>query len=211
MNAVASPVSLFFVPTVAIMPRRRNGVARTRAMLALPAPEPAAPPDPYQRDQAPVRYGSQGCRWCGGKVIKPRRTFCSDGCIHQFRLRSSATYRRQAAFIQQGPLCQACGVDTREIGLALRTDPERARREYGLGRSRTSRPRRLQGSVFDLDHTLAVAHGGGGCDLNGLRILCPACHAGVTWATRPRRGKKPSNPESVSSLEAQSASPAGSA
>jgi 5-methylcytosine-specific restriction protein A len=182
------------------MPRRRNGLARTRTMLTLPAPEPAAPPDPDKRDQAPVRYGTEGCRWCGGAVVRPRKTFCNDSCVHQFRLRSSGTYRRQAAYLQFGPVCSGCGVDTREIGRALRTDPETARRTYGLSNARRSRPRRLEGSVFDLDHTLPVAHGGGGCGLDNVRIFCPGCHAAVTWATRPRRGKKPSKCEASGAL-----------
>jgi hypothetical protein len=167
---------------------RRNNLTRLRVTLKLPILEPAAPPDPDKRDQAPAHYGTEGCRWCGGKIIRPRRTFCGESCVNQFKLRSSGTYRRQVVFVQQGPMCQACGIDTREIGVSLRTDPERARLEYGLGLSRTSRPHRLQGAVFDVEHRLPVAHGGGGCGLDNLMLICPACHAAITWATRPRRG-----------------------
>lgn len=160
--------------------------------MNLPAPEPAAPPNPDLRDQAPRRYGTKGCRWCGGPVRPPRRTMCSEACVHQYRLRSSGTYRRQAAYLALGPMCAGCGVDTREIGRALRADPDRARLEYGLSRARASRPRRLEGAIFDLDHTVPVAHGGGGCGLENVRVLCPFCHTAVTWATRPRRNKKAS-------------------
>jgi hypothetical protein len=87
-------------------------------------------------------------------------------------------------------MCAGCGVDTRAIGAALRSSPERARREYGLSRARTSRPRRLQGAVFDADHTVPVCQGGGGCGLDNQRLLCPGCHRAVTWAAALGKGRR---------------------
>jgi hypothetical protein len=163
---------------------------RLRTIMAGSPKRPAGAVNTDARDQKPRRYGEAGCRWCGGAITGRRRTFCGDPrCVHEFKLRSNATYRRQAVYAHNGPNCQGCGVDTRVIGAALRADPERARREYGLGRARTSRPRRLAGAVFDVEHRVPVAHGGGGCGMDNLVLYCVACHAAATWAVRPRRGK----------------------
>jgi hypothetical protein len=185
------------------MPKPRFNRERV-AELARRSPKRAAgAPDPELRDQGPRRYGDAGCRWCGGEIRPPKRTFCGDPrCVHEFKLRSSATYRRQAVFATDGPVCRGCGVDTRTIGAALRSSPERARQTYGLGRGRTSRPRRLQGAVFDVDHAVPVAHGGGGCGLDNLVLLCVACHAAVTWAVRPRRTKKAAEAAKAADAEA---------
>ncbi len=179
------------------MVRRRRVPARPklREIIGRSPKAAAGEADPDARDQRPRRYGNEGCRWCGGPIRPPRRTFCGDPrCVHEFKLRSSGQYRRQAVYAHNGPRCQLCGVDTRVIGAALRADPERARREYGLGVRRTSRPRRLGGAVFDIEHDTPVAHGGGGCGMDNLRLYCVACHAAVTWATRPRRKKKTCSP-----------------
>jgi len=145
--------------------------SRVRRALNLPEVAAAGPPDPRARDQAPARYGgTEGCRWCGGLVVRPRRTFCGEACVHAYRMRSSAGYRRAALFEARGPMCEICSVDTCVIGAALRRSPERARAEYSLSRARVSRPRRLRGAVFDADHIIPVFQGGGGCGLENLRL-----------------------------------------
>ena len=38
------------------------------------------------------------CRWCGVEVPKGRRSFCSDACVHEHKLRSDPGYLREQAF-----------------------------------------------------------------------------------------------------------------
>ena len=44
------------------------------------------------------------CRWCAIEVPKGRRTFCSDDCVHEWRLRSNLTLIYNA-----GGACPYCG------------------------------------------------------------------------------------------------------
>jgi 5-methylcytosine-specific restriction endonuclease McrA len=41
-------------------------------------------------------------------------------------------------------------------------------------------------SLWDADHIVAVAEGGGQCDLDNLRTLCVACHREATARLRAR-------------------------
>ena len=62
-----------------------------------------------QRRQ-PLLPFTGGCRWCGGKVQPPRRTFCGAPCVHEYRLRSSNRYMRDCVFRRDGGVCGICGV-----------------------------------------------------------------------------------------------------
>lgn len=46
-------------------------------------------------------------------------------------------------------------------------------------------------TLWDADHVLPVAHGGGGCDLDNLQTLCVKCHAKKTAAQAQRRLRLP--------------------
>ena len=35
------------------------------------------------------------CRWCNLEVPSPRRTFCSEWCVHEWRLRTDPGYVRE--------------------------------------------------------------------------------------------------------------------
>jgi 5-methylcytosine-specific restriction endonuclease McrA len=41
-------------------------------------------------------------------------------------------------------------------------------------------------SLWDADHTVPVAEGGGQCDLSNMRTLCLRCHSAATAALRER-------------------------
>ncbi len=123
------------------------------------------------------------CRWCALEVPKGRRTFCSADCVHEWRLRSSPAYLRDAVLARDRGICARCTVDT----LAA----------YRLIK-RVRGPRRLEllavwglrtldrKSLWDADHVLPVAEGGGQCDLGNLRTLCIHCHRVVTAELRQR-------------------------
>jgi 5-methylcytosine-specific restriction endonuclease McrA len=125
------------------------------------------------------------CRWCELEILAPRRrTFCSDYCVHQWRLRTDPGYLRDQVFARDRGICALCQADTLAIFAALKRSRGRARQAglsfYGM---KTISSRR---SLWDADHILAVAEGGGQCDLDNLRTLCVPCHREVTASLRMR-------------------------
>jgi 5-methylcytosine-specific restriction endonuclease McrA len=145
------------------------------------------------RDELPV--GPNGlplCRWCQLEIIaKRRRTFCSEYCVHQWRLRTDAGYMREQVFARDRGRCAACSIDTVAAFAALKRARGAAReaglRLYGMQRISSRR------SLWDADHIVPVAEGGGQCDLDNIRTLCLLCHRAATAELRARlRGSSPS-------------------
>lgn len=60
------------------------------------------------------------CRRCGTEVPPRRRTFCSDACVHEWRLRSDPGYARRAVARRDAGVCAVCGLDTSALERALR-------------------------------------------------------------------------------------------
>ena len=142
-----------------------------------------------KRQQLPT--GPNGlplCRWCELEILaKRRRTFCSDFCVHQWRLRTDPGYLRDQVFARDRGICHLCQADTVAIYSALKRARGKARIAglslYGM-KSITARR-----SLWDADHILPVAEGGGQCDLDNLRTLCLPCHREVTAQLRLRLRK----------------------
>lgn len=123
------------------------------------------------------------CRWCRTEVPKGRRTFCSDACVHEWRLRTDPGYLREKVLARDRGVCAQCGVDT----IALRRDMRRldyAARKQFLKKWNLRENNRK--SLWDADHLVAVAEGGGQCDLSNMRTLCLLCHRAATAALRER-------------------------
>jgi 5-methylcytosine-specific restriction protein A len=125
------------------------------------------------------------CRWCDLEILaRRRRTFCSDYCVHQHRLRTDPGYLRDQVYARDRGICALCQADTVAIYAALKRSRGAARVAglslYGL-RSIGSRK-----SLWDADHILPVAEGGGQCDLDNLRTLCLPCHCEMTAQLRLR-------------------------
>lgn len=104
------------------------------------------------------------CRWCQLEILsRRRRTFCSEYCVHQWRLRSDPGYLRDQVLLRDRGICVMCGTDTLGAYHALQRSRGRVREElltmWGM-RSVTARR-----SLWDADHILPVAEGGGQCDL----------------------------------------------
>ncbi len=139
-----------------------------------------------RRDELPA--GPNGlplCRWCQMEILKKRRrTFCSDYCVHQWRLRSDPGYLRDQVFARDRGVCAGCGADTVAIFNALKRARGAAQAAglslYGM---KTIRSRR---SLWDADHIRPVAEGGGQCDVDNLRTLCLPCHREETAELRRR-------------------------
>ena len=65
------------------------------------------------RDELP--RGPNGrilCRWFNLETPPGRRTFCSDWCVHEWRLRTDPGYLRDQVFERDKGICAACGLDT---------------------------------------------------------------------------------------------------
>lgn len=119
------------------------------------------------------------CRRCGESVPKGRYTFCSEACVHGWKLRTDPGYLREQVFRRDKGVCAACGLNTellrkdkRKLDYAARRIFER---EWGGRRH-----------LWDADHIIPVAEGGGECDLSNMRTLCLKCHREATAALRER-------------------------
>lgn len=110
------------------------------------------------------------CRWCGKDVLPPKSTFCSSGCVHEYKLRASSSYLRQQLFKRDKGVCSKCGLDTVKFMAELRRRPDYAEKRVELKISGA----RL--TYWDGDHIVPVAEGGGLCDLTNMTTLCLPCH-----------------------------------
>ena len=125
--------------------------------------------------------GNPLCRWCSSEVIaKRRRTFCSDACVHAWKLRTDPAYLREKVFERDKGVCAQCGVDTEAMRRDKRKLDYRARRQF----EKDWGDRR---HLWDADHIVPVVEGGGECDLANMRTLCLKCHKLATAELRRRR------------------------
>src|SRR5206468_8299143 len=70
-------------------------------------------------DRSELARGPNGrilCRWCNLETPRGRVTFCSDWCVHEWRLRTDPGYLRDQVFERDKGICAACGLD--KIGRA---------------------------------------------------------------------------------------------
>ena len=129
------------------------------------------------------------CRWCRLEIVASRRrTFCSSFCVHEWKLRSDPGYLREQVFARDHGFCALCQTDTLAAWGSLRRSRGALRCQllemWGLTSIQARR------SLWDADHIVPVAEGGGQCDLDNLRTLCLPCHREVTANLR-RRLRRP--------------------
>ncbi len=150
-------------------------------MVSTSRRSPGGRVDPKSLPKGP--NGRSLCRWCALEVPPGRFSFCSQWCVNEWRLRSDPGYLREQVFARDRGVCALCGVNTMaEWRRIRRLRGERrlaALQEWGLGRS-------WRRSLWDADHILPVAEGGGECDLDNIRTLCLKCHRMATEALRAR-------------------------
>ena len=129
------------------------------------------------RQQPRGPNGRRRCRWCGEEVARPRREWCSQECVDEYLIRTDAKTARRAVWERDRGICQLCGVDL--------TFPEasgvweRAREGWPSGRT-----------LWEADHRVAVADGGGMCGLDGLQVVCCRCHPQRSGAQRRARNRR---------------------
>ena len=138
-------------------------------------------------DRKTIARGPNGrgiCRWCSLEVPRGRYTFCSEFCVHEWKLRTQPAYLREQVFKRDRGICATCGVDTIAAARMLR---------YARGANRASLLKhwgirlRSRKSLWDADHIVPVVEGGGECDLQNIRTICLRCHRLVTIQLRLRK------------------------
>ncbi|MGH9654146.1 MAG: HNH endonuclease [Bryobacteraceae bacterium] len=133
--------------------------------------------------------GRSLCRWCHLEVPSGRATFCSDWCVHEWKLRTDSGYLREKVFERDRGICALCGIDCVAAYAHLRrlrgTARLRVAVEWNLGSRK---------SLWDADHLVPVVEGGGECDLSNMRTLCLKCHRAQTLATRRRLQERKTRP-----------------
>jgi 5-methylcytosine-specific restriction enzyme A len=138
-------------------------------------------------DRKAVPRGPNGrglCRWCSLEVPRGRYTFCSEFCVHEWKLRSQPAYLREQVFLRDRGICSACAIDTTREAQKLR---------YARGENRVALlvhwglRRRSRKSLWDADHIVPVIEGGGECDLENMRTMCLRCHRQATLELKRRK------------------------
>jgi 5-methylcytosine-specific restriction protein A len=137
-------------------------------------------------DRASLPKGPTGrslCRWCNLEVPPRRFTFCSQFCVNEWRLRTDPGYLREQVLARDRGVCALCRIDTRAAFFELKS----ARGSHRLNLlARWGLTRLNRKTLWDADHILPVAEGGGECDLDNLRTLCLPCHRQQTRELRLR-------------------------
>lgn len=131
-------------------------------------------------------YNASMCRWCKGAVSGRRRTFCSDACVHEWRLRSSTSYLRECVFDRDQGVCALCGIDTHRLRKRIMRLPFATRMRELRGLQEQGAIHKGRKTWWEADHIVAVCEGGDS-NLENMRTLCIPCHKGVTRQLRVRR------------------------
>jgi len=137
-------------------------------------------------DRASLQKGDNGralCRWCNLEVPARRLTFCSDWCVHEWRLRTNPGYLREQVFRRDRGICALCHINAHAAFFDLKrsrgTHRQKLLARWGLTRINRK-------TLWDADHIVPVIEGGGECDLANVRTLCLICHRKQTTELRVR-------------------------
>lgn len=178
----------------------------------------------YDDDTRSARIGyvvpKGTCTWCGeGVKEKRRRTWCSESCVDEFKLRTQAHLRDVVIPERDHGRCRGCKLDTvrlRRLVLRLagtrhpisskaRDDPRYdpwllyggSGKQIDVGR--VFRLLKLEPpplSVlarrvwWDMDHETPIVEGGDPFALDNLRTLCLWCHRSATAELSTRRASR---------------------
>ncbi len=140
--------------------------------------------------------GKRVCRQCLKDVSPPRRTFCSDACVHEWKIRNNNKYARDLIYLRDLGKCAKCGLDTRYLKIEwedLVWKLKRAHKAFELTseyktwlKSHHMTHRESQHSMWHADHIVAVFEGGADGGLDNLRTLCIKCHKEVSKSQQKR-------------------------
>jgi 5-methylcytosine-specific restriction protein A len=115
------------------------------------------------------------CAWCGVPMNRNAK-YCGQACSMEANVRASASLVKWLIVQRDHGVCAACGMDTeairREAILCVKKRDwrnEEHRLQWGPYFGRESR-------LWEADHIVPVAEGGGVCGLENYRTLCLRCH-----------------------------------
>jgi 5-methylcytosine-specific restriction enzyme A len=140
--------------------------------------------------------GGRLCRYCKIEVKPPRRTFCSDACVHEWKLRSNVKYLRDFVYQRDLGICAICKVDTRYQKIDLENSQRLSRTTGDMSHfTRMCKDLRItekeaMKSIWHADHILPVSQGGGESGLDNIRTLCVKCHKSETKLLASKRKTK---------------------
>lgn len=141
------------------------------------------------------------CTWCGRKVPKGKRYWCSQKCVDEYLVRKDPSYARRPVERRDKGVCSKCGTDTWRVQKRINQCRRRIRlKDWSKYKRRVSKLTRWDGnrsSQWDMDHVCEVRDGGGSCGLDNLQTLCIPCHKEKTRlrSTKSRRKLKKSRPK----------------
>lgn len=146
-------------------------------------------------------YQPGKCRWCKLDVKRldsRRKTFCSEECVHEYKIRADFSYARKQVYKRDKGICQICGLNCskffRELERAMSAFPYKERdqrsKDFFLQKGVRYVKWSHRSSFFDIDHVTPVSKGGGSCGLDNLRLLCLPCHQDLTLDLQRERTKK---------------------
>lgn len=122
--------------------------------------------------------------------------FCSTECGDAWSFRTGgSTWARKLLYQAEKGICQDCGLDTKELCFQLKNcDSQEERRRMLEEKGITYKVNRLvnnptMSNIWEADHIVPVAEGGGECGLDNYQTLCVQCHQNKTNREHERRAK----------------------
>lgn len=140
--------------------------------------------------------GHRLCRFCKNEVQPPRRTFCGNKCVHEWKLRSDVKYLRHYVYERDLGKCALCKVDTRYQKIRIEdllyeSNKSKIDRNYkAYLKTLNITEFESQKSIWHADHIKPVKMGGGESGLENIRTLCVKCHKLVTKSQIKNAKKK---------------------
>jgi len=121
------------------------------------------------------------CTWCGAKVPVPRRTWCSQTCVDEFRREHDWVWIRSRVHERDHGVCEICGFDSDKMSRIKK----HLHRDGGWVGSDYLRKWLWRigfhsgGHLWEADHIQPRVLGGMN-SMDNLRTLCLPCHERVT-------------------------------
>lgn len=169
-----------------------------------------------ERYLAPRKRILGTCTYCRGPVKKPRRYWCSDDCVHEWKVRTSGSYIRSCLLKRDRGVCQQCGRDCRTVQRQLRcirndllkahwggaaVEANRLAAQFWALAATFNYPKpkgnlllaivkQRPRTLWEAEHIIPVIEGGGCCGLDNLTTLCRTCHLKSTAALAKRKTEK---------------------
>jgi len=161
------------------------------------------------------------CGWCQAPIPDgaSNQRFCSSSCQEKLAVTHASGAARMQVFAEERGVCRLCALDAHALFERVKgmEPPERYQEYLRVGikarqvqakLTRKAQPNTKatkamlqnpsEGMLWQADHIVPVAEGGGECDLSNLRTLCTTCHAQETKRLRGRLRQ----PKDVSSSSA---------